>query len=45
MKLFFLLAGVLFSVFANAQKQGQALTDSLVAEIPKEKDDTLSRWC
>ncbi|MGF2412152.1 MAG: tetratricopeptide repeat protein [Ferruginibacter sp.] len=40
MKLFFLLAGVLFSVFANAQKQGQALVDSLLQEVPKAKADT-----
>lgn len=41
MKKYLLLIGLMCSVIVQAQKQGQALIDSLVNEIPKEKDDTL----
>jgi signal transduction histidine kinase len=40
MKLSFFLMGVFFSVITNAQKQGQALVDSLLQEIRKVKADT-----
>ncbi|SEI99313.1 Signal transduction histidine kinase [Dyadobacter sp. SG02] len=36
-----ILALLLTSFYANGQKEGQALIDSLVAELPKAKNDTL----
>jgi signal transduction histidine kinase len=41
MKFFFIVPAFFFYTYCCAQKQGQALIDSLVAEIPKEKVDTL----
>ncbi|GAB2814684.1 tetratricopeptide repeat-containing sensor histidine kinase [Ferruginibacter profundus] len=41
MKLFFLLLIIFPGNTTIAQKQGQAFIDSLINEIPKEKDDTL----
>ena len=42
MKLSFLLLGLFFSLVINAQKQGQALVDSLLQELPKVKADTVA---
>jgi signal transduction histidine kinase len=41
MKAVFTFFILVFSIGTNAQKQGQAFIDSLVAEIPKPKSDTL----
>lgn len=40
MKIFFLLLAFLINCNAHAQKQGQALLDSLIAAIPTAKNDT-----
>jgi signal transduction histidine kinase len=40
MKRFFLIGSLFFCFFARAQKQGQALVDSLLQELPKVTADT-----